>query len=150
MYRRGRRGKPAARDVSRAGSLSESSPRAAAVDDRQRLVCAMLNEAARCLQQQVVREPWMVDLGMVLGTGFAPFHGGPLRLADAWGLARVVAELKALEQACGPRFAPCVLLEEMSNNGRSFYPERELSHVQEASEEPLPTSWIRMTPGLLK
>jgi 3-hydroxyacyl-CoA dehydrogenase/enoyl-CoA hydratase/carnithine racemase len=73
---------------------------------QRRLVYAMLNEAVHCLDEQVVSEPWMVDLGMVLGTGFAPMHGGPLRLIDSLGLLTVQHNMLGLAQLHGPRFAP--------------------------------------------
>src|SRR5207248_5473101 len=58
-----------------------------AVDPVQRrLIYPMINEAAKCLEAGVVTEPWVVDFAMVLGTGFAPFRGGPLRFADSLGL----------------------------------------------------------------
>lgn len=43
----------------------------------------MINEAARCLEEQVVARPDDVDLGMIMGTGFPPFRGGLLRFADS-------------------------------------------------------------------
>src|SRR5262245_9841502 len=63
----------------------------------------------------------MVDLAMVLGTGFAPFRGGPLRLADEWGIGPVVRALDELSEKCGPRFRPCDLLREMDREHRRFY-----------------------------
>ncbi len=69
-----------------------------------RLALAIINASAQCLSDGIVREPWIVDLAMVLGTGFAPFHGGPLRLADTWGIDHVVAGLERLAETCGPRF----------------------------------------------
>jgi 3-hydroxyacyl-CoA dehydrogenase len=47
-----------------------------------RLVFLMVNEAARCLEEKVVGTPEDADFGMMMGTGFAPFRGGPLRFAD--------------------------------------------------------------------
>ena len=79
-----------------------------------RLVLPLINTAAECLEAGVVSEPWMVDLGMVLGTGFAPFRGGPLRLADSWGTATVASALQRLATLQGPRFAPCPLLAELA------------------------------------
>ncbi|SFI78281.1 3-hydroxyacyl-CoA dehydrogenase NAD-binding domain-containing protein [Planctomicrobium piriforme] len=73
---------------------------------QQRLILAMLNEAQKCLVEQVVTEPWMVDLGMVLGTGFAPFRGGPMKCIDRWGAIHVKDRLQLLSQNCGPRFTP--------------------------------------------
>lgn len=73
---------------------------------QQRLMFSMINEARKCLAEQIVAEPWMVDLGMVLGTGFAPFRGGPMQCLDRWGEAEVIARLKTLEATCGERFSP--------------------------------------------
>jgi 3-hydroxyacyl-CoA dehydrogenase/enoyl-CoA hydratase/3-hydroxybutyryl-CoA epimerase len=88
---------------------------------RERLVYLLINEAARCLGEGVVGQPGMVDLAMVLGTGFAPFRGGPLRLADELGLARVTQALAAMKQSLGERFAPCATLRQMSDAHREFY-----------------------------
>ena len=52
---------------------------------QRRMVLLMVNEAARCIEEKVVAEPADVDFGMIMGTGFAPFRGGPLRYADASG-----------------------------------------------------------------
>lgn len=86
-----------------------------------RLVYPMLNEAVHCLDELVVTEPWMVDLGMVLGTGFAPMHGGPLRLIDAIGVPVVSRNMAALEQKYGQRFAPAHGLQTMAGRHQSFY-----------------------------
>src|SRR2546427_8446342 len=42
-----------------------------------RMVLLMINEAARCLEEEIVTDPADVDFAMVMGTGFAPFRGGP-------------------------------------------------------------------------
>ncbi|MEZ6051935.1 MAG: 3-hydroxyacyl-CoA dehydrogenase NAD-binding domain-containing protein [Planctomycetaceae bacterium] len=73
---------------------------------QQRLILALINAAGQCLHDGIVEEPWMVDLGMVLGTGFAPFRGGPLRLAETWGRDRLREQLNTLADLCGPRFEP--------------------------------------------
>lgn len=49
------------------------------------LASLMVREAELCLEEQVGRDADDIDLAMVLGTGFAPFRGGPLawsRMAD--------------------------------------------------------------------
>jgi 3-hydroxyacyl-CoA dehydrogenase / enoyl-CoA hydratase / 3-hydroxybutyryl-CoA epimerase len=89
-----------------------------------RMVLLMINEAARCLEEGVVAEPADVDFGMIMGTGFAPFLGGPLRLADSMGLAQVVGELEKLASKDAPRFAPCALLQTMAAKGKRFYDEK--------------------------
>ncbi|PYL69869.1 MAG: hypothetical protein DMF28_01680 [Verrucomicrobia bacterium] len=64
-----------------------------------RLVFLMVNEAARCVEEKVVDSPEDADYGMILGTGFAPFRGGPLRFAEHFGLSKTVDELERLAQS---------------------------------------------------
>ncbi len=85
-----------------------------------RLIFLMVNEAARCLAEKVVETPDDADYGMVLGTGFPPFRGGPLRFADHFGLKRVVEEMNQLA-ADHQKFAPCDLLMERAEAGKTFY-----------------------------
>lgn len=82
------------------------SPKISLEDIRDRIVMRLVNEAAHCLQDGVVPEAWMVDLGMVLGTGFAPFYGGPLRYCELLGYGETVAKLEYFQKAVGSRFAP--------------------------------------------
>jgi 3-hydroxyacyl-CoA dehydrogenase/enoyl-CoA hydratase/3-hydroxybutyryl-CoA epimerase len=92
-------------------------------DLEKRLLYSMINEAANCLESHVVGEAWVVDLAVVLGTGFAPFRGGPLRTADTLGLPFVVRELESLRRAYGVRFAPTSLLRQLADEGHIFHPE---------------------------
>jgi 3-hydroxyacyl-CoA dehydrogenase/enoyl-CoA hydratase/3-hydroxybutyryl-CoA epimerase len=85
----------------------------------QRMSLLMINEAARCVEEKVASNG-DIDLAMVLGTGFAPFHGGPLRYADMLRMANVVAAMEKLA-ALHPHFAPCALLKRMAADGRQFY-----------------------------
>jgi len=73
---------------------------------QERLVLALLNEAAHCLEQEIVADADLVDAGAIFGTGFAPFRGGPLHYAQQLGIEQVIARLSALERSLGPRFAP--------------------------------------------
>ena len=90
------------------------------VDLAQRLIFLMVNEAARCLEEKVVESPEDADYGMILGTGFAPFRGGPLRFADHFGLKKVVDEMERLAQS-DEKFAPCELLKKHARDGTKFY-----------------------------
>lgn len=90
------------------------------VDLPNRLVLLMVNEAARCLEEQVVGSPEDADYGMILGTGFAPFRGGPLRFAEDFGIARVVHEMNRLAQI-DEKFAPCEILQKHARDGAKFY-----------------------------
>jgi 3-hydroxyacyl-CoA dehydrogenase/enoyl-CoA hydratase/3-hydroxybutyryl-CoA epimerase len=88
---------------------------------RDRAVLTMVNEAARVLEEGVVRTPGDVDLGMITGTGFPPFRGGLLRYADRVGLAHVVERLQELSTRHGPRFTPAPLLRRLAAEARGFY-----------------------------
>ena len=107
------------------GSTDEASARSVAAAQRSglanALVLLMVNEGARCLEEKVVEEPADVDFAMVMGTGWAPFRGGPLRYADAIGTAKVTEDLSRLCETVGPHYAPCALLCEMK--GAKFYRE---------------------------
>jgi 3-hydroxyacyl-CoA dehydrogenase/enoyl-CoA hydratase/3-hydroxybutyryl-CoA epimerase len=89
---------------------------------RDRLVLIMINEAARVLAEGVAETPEDVDFGMIMGTGWAPFRGGPLRYADTIGVAEVVHRLSELARSVAPHFAPCRRLCEMARDGVGFYP----------------------------
>jgi 3-hydroxyacyl-CoA dehydrogenase/enoyl-CoA hydratase/3-hydroxybutyryl-CoA epimerase len=82
-----------------------------------RLVYLMVNEAARCLEEKVIALPEDADYGMMLGTGFAPLRGGPLRFADHFGIAEMV---RAGERH-GGKFEPCDLLRQHAEKGTKFY-----------------------------
>jgi 3-hydroxyacyl-CoA dehydrogenase/enoyl-CoA hydratase/3-hydroxybutyryl-CoA epimerase len=82
----------------------------------------MVNEAARCVEEKVVDSPEDADYGMILGTGFAPFRGGPLRFAEHLGLKRVVDELERLAQSA-EKFLPCEILKKHALDGTTFYKE---------------------------
>jgi 3-hydroxyacyl-CoA dehydrogenase / enoyl-CoA hydratase / 3-hydroxybutyryl-CoA epimerase len=86
-----------------------------------RLVYLMVNEAARCLEEKVVATPDDADYGMVLGTGFPVFRGGPLRFAESVGLKKVVTDLDGIHSRAGEKFAPCDLLRQHAQNGTTFY-----------------------------
>ena len=81
----------------------------------------MANEAARCLEEGVVTDPADVDFAMVMGTGFAPFRGGPLRHADAIGAKKLVGAMEFLVAQGAAQFAPCRLLADLAAAGKSFY-----------------------------
>jgi 3-hydroxyacyl-CoA dehydrogenase/enoyl-CoA hydratase/3-hydroxybutyryl-CoA epimerase len=86
-----------------------------------RLIFIMVNEAARVLEENVVTDPADVDFGMIMGTGWAPFRGGPLKYADSVGISTVVSRLNHLAEKFGEHFKPCALLNEMVNRGVRFF-----------------------------
>ena len=66
----------------------------------------MVNEAVACLADGVVSDPDLLDAGVILGTGFAPFRGGPLQYARSRGFDTVTARLEELAALHGDRFKP--------------------------------------------
>jgi 3-hydroxyacyl-CoA dehydrogenase / enoyl-CoA hydratase / 3-hydroxybutyryl-CoA epimerase len=107
---------------------------------RDRLVLVMVNEAARCLAEKVVSDPADIDFAMIMGTGWAPFRGGPLRYADSIGISNVIARLRQLSENGRDYFLPCALLTDMANQGLSFYLASPNQSVSAASPEYQPTS----------
>ena len=87
-----------------------------------RLVFLMVNEAARCLEEKVVSSAEDADFGMMMGTGFAPARGGPLRYADFVGLKALVTAMDGLHSRAGEKFAPCALMRKHAEGGATFYP----------------------------
>ncbi len=89
---------------------------------QERLVFAMLNEAALAMSEGVVRTPRDADIGAIFGIGYPPFRGGPLRTLDGMGAAEAAARLERLASAIGPRFQPAPVLDEMARTGGRWYP----------------------------
>jgi 3-hydroxyacyl-CoA dehydrogenase/enoyl-CoA hydratase/3-hydroxybutyryl-CoA epimerase len=84
-----------------------ADPAAGVPDDlTDRLMLALVNEAMAVLREGVVSDADLIDAGIIFGSGFAPFRGGPLKYACDRGVAEVVARLEALAQKHGPRFRP--------------------------------------------
>lgn len=86
----------------------------------QRMIYPMINEAARCLDEGLVAKARDVDVGMIFGTGFAPFRGGLLKFADTEGIGRIVAKLADFSDRYGSRFKPAESLLKIKEQG-SFY-----------------------------
>ncbi len=91
----------------------------------ERCVFAMLNEAARCLEEGIIASPRDGDVGAVYGIGFPPFRGGPFRYLDTLGIPTVIRALEVLDGRFSPRFRPAGILRDMAASGSRFYPDRE-------------------------
>jgi 3-hydroxyacyl-CoA dehydrogenase/enoyl-CoA hydratase/3-hydroxybutyryl-CoA epimerase len=79
---------------------------AAPADLQDRLILSLVNEAVAVLREGVVDDADLVDAGVIFGTGFAPFRGGPLQYARNRGINAVIARLEELAQRYGERFQP--------------------------------------------
>ncbi len=96
-------------------------PEMPGVQIQQRTVLAMLNEAARCLSDGIIRSARDGDVGAVFGIGFPPFRGGPFRYMDTLGIKIVVQRLEDLNARFPGRFEPAELLIDMARRNQSFY-----------------------------
>jgi 3-hydroxyacyl-CoA dehydrogenase/enoyl-CoA hydratase/3-hydroxybutyryl-CoA epimerase len=82
-------------------------PTTTAPEDLQdRLILPLLNEAVAVLREQVVADADLLDAGIVFGTGFAPFRGGPINYARTRGIEACMSRLQQLAKRYGPRFSP--------------------------------------------
>lgn len=75
-------------------------------DLEDRLILPFLNEAVAALHDGVVADAELLDAGVIFGTGFAPFRGGPIQYIRDTGTEALLAKLEALQKAHGDRFAP--------------------------------------------
>jgi 3-hydroxyacyl-CoA dehydrogenase/enoyl-CoA hydratase/3-hydroxybutyryl-CoA epimerase len=86
-----------------------------------RCIYSMINEASKCLEEQVVENARYLDLAMIFGIGFPAFRGGLLRYADSVGIVKIVDTLQQLEKIYGNRFSVSELLLTMAKNNAKFY-----------------------------
>jgi len=86
-----------------------------------RMALPMVDEAARCLEEGIVRTPGELDLAMIFGTGFPPFRGGLCKYADDRGLDEIVETLDRLADEVGERYRPSEALRKAAEAGGGFY-----------------------------
>ena len=79
---------------------------AAATDLEERIILPLINEAVACLHDRVVDDAELLDAGLIFGTGFAPFRGGPIQYVRDTGADALVAKLESLAAKHGARFKP--------------------------------------------
>jgi len=115
------KGKEPTENPAAARLLSGNTQHASPADLQQRMVLLMVNEAARCLEEEIVPDPADVDFAMIMGTGFAPFRGGPLRYADSIGISNVVDSMTRLVDSGATHFVPCGLLRDLAAIRKNFY-----------------------------
>jgi 3-hydroxyacyl-CoA dehydrogenase/enoyl-CoA hydratase/3-hydroxybutyryl-CoA epimerase len=75
-------------------------------DVEDRLMLRFINEAVACLREGVVENADLLDAGIIFGTGFAPFRGGPMHYRDNRGVNSLYSKLRELEEKYGQRFKP--------------------------------------------
>jgi 3-hydroxyacyl-CoA dehydrogenase / enoyl-CoA hydratase / 3-hydroxybutyryl-CoA epimerase len=75
-------------------------------DGSDRMFAALVNETIACFSDGVVDDIDLLDTGVVFGTGFAPFRGGPIHYLAQEGKDAWIAKLEKLQQIHGERFTP--------------------------------------------
>ncbi len=88
----------------------------------ERCSLAMVNEAARCLDEGILRSARDGDVGAIFGLGFPPYLGGPFRYADSVGAQALTARLERLAARHGERFEPAPGLKALAAQGGKFHP----------------------------
>lgn len=86
--------------------MKPDGARSIAPEVGERLVLRLLNEAVACKRETVVENADLLDAGIVFGTGFAPFRGGPMQHIRNVGTETLQTKLKALSKQQGDRFTP--------------------------------------------
>ena len=76
----------------------------------QRCIYIMINEASRCLEENIVSDASIIDFAMITGTGFPAYKGGLLSYANDIGLKNILESLRTFEKEYGSRFTPSNLL----------------------------------------
>lgn len=99
------------------GKVSDAS----VVDIQDRIASRLVNEAAKCLEDEIIENPSAGDIGLVFGIGFAPFKGGPFRYLDSMGVSSYVDRMNGFADRFGPQFEPCQLLKDHAASGKKFH-----------------------------
>lgn len=85
---------------------TETGPTISATQIQQRLILRLFNECSACLADGIVADSELLDAGMVFGTGFAPFRGGPVHAMETKGITDCTDQLKQFSHQYGERFLP--------------------------------------------
>ncbi|MEE2804388.1 MAG: 3-hydroxyacyl-CoA dehydrogenase NAD-binding domain-containing protein [Pseudomonadota bacterium] len=85
-----------------------------------RINLAMINEAARVLEEGIALRPLDVDVVKVFGYGFPRWRGGPMQFADEIGLATVLQKIQNYEKEDPYFWKPAKLLKKLANNAGKF------------------------------
>ncbi|OGT31029.1 MAG: crotonase [Gammaproteobacteria bacterium RIFCSPHIGHO2_12_FULL_35_23] len=99
FYQYSAKGKPIKPEIKGVLKLTEQE-----IADR--LILRYLNEAAACLREGIVEDSDLLDAGMIFGTGFAPFRGGPMHYAKQEGFEVIANKLKEFETRFSKYFKP--------------------------------------------
>ena len=84
----------------------ESTDKTPPSDLADRMILRLLNESVACLRESIVEDADLLDAGIIFGTGFAPFRGGPMQYIKDKGASELHEKLKQFSHLYGERFSP--------------------------------------------
>jgi len=87
---------------------------------RERLVLAMINEAAAILDEGIAQSAADIDVVTVAGYGFPRWRGGLMHYADSLGAGAILARLEAFAAEDPVAWAPADLIRRLAARGGSF------------------------------
>lgn len=92
------------------GKAAKSQPKQKtsiiSTDIQDRLMLRMLNEAQAVLREGVVTSEELLDAGVIFGTGFAPFRGGPMHYIKHQGANSILEKMRNMHKSQGQRYLP--------------------------------------------
>jgi 3-hydroxyacyl-CoA dehydrogenase/enoyl-CoA hydratase/3-hydroxybutyryl-CoA epimerase len=118
FYDHGDEGKSLWPELTRLYPVAAQQPEQRELIDR--LMFAQANEAARCLEEGVLRSVADANIGSIFGWGFAPFQGGALQFINAMGAEAFVTRARELAARHGPRFEPAAVVLRQAGQGGHF------------------------------
>lgn len=71
-----------------------------------RLMLPLLNTCVACWRENLVEDADLLDAGMIFGTGFAPFRGGPMHYLHHSDTAVMQNKLTDFSKRVGPKYTP--------------------------------------------
>lgn len=90
----------------KANYVEKEEADSAPADMSERLIFCLLNESVACLREQIVEDSDLLDAGVIFGTGFAPFRGGPINYINTTDAEKQLQRLQQLQHLYGDRFQP--------------------------------------------
>ncbi|UOA33029.1 Fatty acid oxidation complex subunit alpha [Sulfitobacter sp. DSM 110093] len=85
-----------------------------------RYMSAMVNEAAKVLEEGIAKRPLDIDMTLLFGYGFPRYWGGPMKWADIQGLPNVLAAIEGFAEKDPWFWKPAPLLVELVKTNRTF------------------------------
>ena len=85
-----------------------------------RYMAAMVNEAARVVEEGIALRPLDVDVTLLNGYGFPRWRGGPMQYADTVGLDKILADIERFAQEDDFLWQPASLLKRLVAEGKTF------------------------------